>query len=155
MYLIGNNKWQREWIKQYADRCNMETVALIHLDEHISYDESFFDKVLIDESPAGFFNLIRNADSIFTDSYHCMLFSLIENKNVWCFRRFDDTRTISTNSRLYTILLKLKIEGRLLNRESRVEDCLHKDIDHADVNERIKDLQKESWLFLKKVLGSE
>ena len=52
-------------------------------------------------------------------------------------------------------MLKLKIEGRLLNRESRVEDCLHKDIDHADVNERIKDLQKESWLFLKKVLGSE
>lgn len=70
-------------------------------------------------------------------------------------KKLQKKYTISTNSRLYTILLKLKIEGRLLNRESRVEDCLHKDIDHADVNERIKDLQKESWLFLKKVLGSE
>lgn len=149
VYLIGKNKWQREWIKQYAIKCKMKTVALIHLDEYISYDEQYFNKVLIDESPVDFFNLIRNAKLVFTDSYHCMLFSLIENKNVWCFRRFDDSRLVSTNSRIYTILLKLKIEDRLLSRESKVEDCLFRNIDFKDVNKRIVDLQQVSWDFLK------
>ncbi len=154
IYLIGNNRWQREWIKKYAVMCNMRTVALIHLDEYISYDRKYFDQVLLDESPIDFFNWIRNAELVFTDSYHCMLFSLIENKNVWCFRRFDDAKKISTNSRLYTILQKLQIEERLLNRESRVEDCLLKDIDFIDVNKRISGMQQKSWDFLRMAINN-
>lgn len=148
VYLIGNNKWQREWIKKYALAMNMKTIALIHLDEYISYDETYFDRVLVDESPIDFFNWIRNAQLVFTDSYHCMLFSLIENKNIWCFKRFSDSKKISTNSRLYTILLKLEIEERLLNQDSKVEDCLFRDIDFASVNDKILSFQQKSWEYL-------
>ncbi len=148
VYLIGNNKWQREWIKRYAVAIKMKTIALIHLDEYIAYDETYFDKVLVDESPIDFFNLIRNAKVVFTDSYHCMLFSLIENKNIWCFRRFNDSKKVSTNSRLYTILLRLGIEERLLNQDSNVADCLLKDIDFISVNEKILLFQQESWNYL-------
>ncbi len=155
VYLIGNNRWQREWIKQYAAACGIKTVALVHLDEHISYDEKYFDQILIDESPVDFFNWIRNAELIFTDSYHCLLFSLLENKEVWCFRRFDDSKKISTNSRIYNILLKLQIEERLLTRESTVDSCLSKCIDYTVVNRELSCLQQESWNFLRMAVNGK
>lgn len=148
VYLIGNNRWQREWIKQYAVKRHLETVALVHLDAYIPYDKKYFDHLLIEESPADFLNWIRNADEIFTDSYHCMLFSLIENKNVWCFRRFDDQKKVSTNSRLYTILVKFGLGKRLLGKNSRIEDCILDEIDFQSVNEMLSDFQRESWDYL-------
>ena len=127
----------------------------MHLDEHISYDEKYFDQILIDESPVDFFNWIRNAELIFTDSYHCLLFSLLENKEVWCFRRFDDSKKISTNSRIYNILLKLQIEERLLTRESTVDSCLFKCIDYTVVNRELSCLQQESWNFLRMAVNGK
>ena len=145
VYLLGNNRWQREWIKRYAARRKLQTVALVHLDAYVPYDEKYFDHLLIESSPVEFLNWIRNADEIFTDSYHCTLFSLIENRNIWCFRRFNDQKKVSTNSRLYSILGKLGLQRRMLGKDSRIEDCMADEIDFQSVNDNLCDFQKESW----------
>lgn len=147
-YMIGKNKWQREWIIKYASEHNLRTVAIIHLDQRISYDEKFFDKALVDASLEEFLNLIRYAEVVFTDSYHCTLFSLIEHRKFWCFKRFDDGRRISTNSRLYSILKRLSLEERLLtdgNAETMMEN---NEIDYNDVDKRLDVFREESYRFL-------
>lgn len=148
-YLIGNNKWQRERISRYASEHDLKTVAIIHLDQRISSDEDFFDKTLIDASPEEFLNLIRYAEVVFTDSYHCTLFSLIEHKKFWCFKRFDDGDKISTNSRLYSILKKINLENRLLLNKYTEMDAEYNEIDYGDVDYRLDIFRKRSYKFLR------
>lgn len=148
-YLIGNNKWQREWICRYASEHDLKTVAIIHLDQRISYDEEFFDKTLTDASPEEFLNLIRYAEAVFTDSYHCTLLSLIEHRKFWCFKRFDDGDKISTNSRLYSILKRINLEKRLLLDSSTEVGAEYNEIDYGDVDFRLDVFREESYNFLR------
>lgn len=152
-YLIGNNKWQRECIRKYASQHNIKTVAIIHLDQRISYDEKVFDKTLVDATPEDFLNLIRYADVVFTDSYHCMLFSLIEHRKFWCFKRFEDGKIISTNSRLYSILNRLDLENRLLLNNNNTLDAEYNGINYDDIDHRLDIFRDKSYNFLKESMG--
>lgn len=152
-YLIGNNKWQREWISKYALQHNIKTVAIIHLDQRISYDEEFFDKTLVDAAPEDFLNLIRYADVVFTDSYHCTLFALIEHRKFWCFKRFDDGKVISTNSRLYSILKRLDLENRLLLNNNNKLNVEYNEINYDDVDYRLDIFRDKSYNFLRESIG--
>ena len=148
-YLLGNNKWQREWIKKYAEAQRLKTVGLIHLDQRIAYDEKIYDEVMIDASPEKFLNLIRYAEVVFTDSFHCTLFSMIEQRKFWCFRRFDDGKKVSTNSRMYSILKLVGLENHMLNRNSNINIIdQHEKIDYRIIEMRINNFRKKSYEFL-------
>ena len=49
-------------------------IALTHLDEFVKSDEGYADETPYDIGPADFLNLIRNAEYVCTDSFHCSVF---------------------------------------------------------------------------------
>lgn len=155
-YLIGNIRWQREWIKQYAQKRKLKTVAIIHLDQRIPDDEKYFDKTIIDASPEDFLNLIRFSNVVFTDSFHCNAFSIIEHKSFWTFKRFKDKKNVSTNSRLDFLLEKVGLSDRLLTRESKVQEIINNsEIDFDKVDKRVFQFKCISYSFLLQSISKE
>ena len=149
-YLIGNNKWHREWIKKYADIKKLKTVAIIHLDQKITRDEKVFDYTIIDASLEQFLNFIRHAEIVFTDSFHCTIFSIIEHKKFWCFKRFEDDVKISTNSRLDSLLKRTGLEDHVVSKNCDIESAMqNEDIEYHDVDKKIDDFRENSLDFLK------
>ena len=77
-------------------------IALTHLDEFVKSDEGYADETPYDIDPADFLNLIRNAEYVCTDSFHCSVFSILYKRQFFTFRRYNRNTKQSTNSRLDT-----------------------------------------------------
>jgi hypothetical protein len=151
-YLLGRNRWQRKWIKNFAKNNGYKTVGLIHLDEKIGYDEKFYDECLIDISPDYFLNLIRNADIVFTDSFHAMCFSLIEHKEFGCFKRFNEKNKVSTNSRIDSLMSMLQLNDRIIRKETP-NKMYDSKIDYDCIDKKLKAFREVSYKFLTESIG--
>jgi len=76
-YFLGNNPPHREFAKKLKEKTGCKIVALTHLDEYVKSDENYADETPYDIGPAEFLNLIRNAEFVCTDSFHCSVFSIL------------------------------------------------------------------------------
>lgn len=112
-YILRGNRKTRQLIEQFAQVKKLIIVSMPFLDaEKIDlYDFRFGDIKFWNASPADFINAIRYADYIFTDSYHCMIFSCLYHKEFWTFPKAD----ISQINRMKDFLKSFDISGRLIN----------------------------------------
>lgn len=150
IYLLGNNRWQRDMITRYAKYRGIKTVAFIHSDQYIGYDEKYFDRKIADASPEDFLNFIRHAELIFTDSFHCVSFSIIENKEFYAFRRYKGDSEGSTNTRLDSLFCLLHInQDRLLTKFIHADEMDKKKMNYDEINSYLKEIKKSSREFVK------
>ena len=89
---------------------------------------------------------------ICTDSFHGTVFSLIYGKKFFTFLRFSDKATLSTNSRINTLLKHIEVEDRLVYKNTHVDEMLRKEIDVETIQNRLNDFRSESLKYLKKAL---
>ncbi len=114
-YFMGDNPEQREFVKRLAKEHDCKIVALLHLDQHIASDEDYVDYAPYDISPADFVSLVKNAEYVCTDSFHGTVFSIIFSKTFFTFRRFNKKASLSTNTRITSLLHRLGLEDRLFS----------------------------------------
>lgn len=152
-YFIGNNPEQRDFVKELKNATGYKIVALQHIDEYINSDEGFADLAPYDVTPGEFINLIRNAQYVCTDSFHGSVFSILNKKIFFTFRRFRSDRKVSTNSRLESLFNLLDLNERLFSEDINIEECLRMEIDYDIVHEKLAVLREESKNFLYKALG--
>ena len=93
--------------------------------------------------PEYFLSLIKNAELVFTSSYHGLLFSIIYNKPFFASFSVNETRARS-------ILEYLGLEDRLLPPNSNIP-LDSKDIDYGAINEKIKLLNQTSIDYLNQI----
>jgi len=151
-YFLGNNPGQRTWAKKLAQATRCKIVQLPNLDEYIKSDEGFADYPLYDVNPLDFASLIRDASYVLTDSFHCTTLSALHRKTFFCFRRYQDDGTVSTNGRLYSLLSSLHLSERMLRGDEPVDDCLQMKIDYPEVIRNIEQMRDYSVGLLKKAL---
>jgi hypothetical protein len=147
-YFLGNNPTQRELVHKIKELTGFKIVALLHMDEYIRDDCDFPDYALFDIDPAGFVNLIRNAEYVFTDSFHGTVFSALHQKKFFTFRRFKEGSSLSTNSRMHSLFNLLDLHNRFIADDADVNSCVNKEINYAPVLSRIDSFRKESIQFL-------
>lgn len=147
-YFIGNNLDQREFVKKLKKETGYKIVALQHIDEYIKSDEKFADEAPYDVTPGDFINLIRNAEYICTDSFHGSVFSILNEKKFFAFRRFKPGRKVSTNSRLDSLFNLLKLQERFISSDADVKKCIEMDIDYKAVHKKLGEFRDESKKFL-------
>jgi len=147
-YFLGNNPDQRAFVQKVKDLTGLKIVALLHLDEYIKIDCNFPDYAPFDVDPADFVNLIRNAEYVFTDSFHGTIFSVLHQKKFFTFKRFKEGSTLSTNSRMHSLFNILGLQNRFISSNENVEQCISKTINYKPVLNRIELLRKESMQFL-------
>lgn len=99
-YFLGNNPPHRDFASRLKKETGCKIVALTHLDEFVKSDEGYADETPYDIDPADFLNLIRNAEYVCTDSFHCSVFSILYKREFYTFRRYNRNTRQSTNSRL-------------------------------------------------------
>lgn len=143
-YFLGNNPDQRCFARRLARLKDGKIVQLPNLDEYIKNDEGFADEALYDVSPLDFIALIRDAQYVLTDSFHCTVFSALFSKPFFSFRRYSNDSNVSTNSRIYSLLNTFGTPERLLRGTDDVEKCLQMKIDYATIHNKIQNLRKQS-----------
>lgn len=153
-YFLGNNIPHREFAARLKKVTGCKIVALPHLDEFIKGDEVYADETPYAIDPADFLNLIRNADYVCTDSFHCSVFSTLYRKKFFAFRRFTKKTKQSTNSRLDTLFNMLGIKGRIFNGNEDIQECISREIDFTAVQEKLSIFRNESLEYLKNSLNT-
>lgn len=151
-YFLGNNPPHREFAKRLKKHTGCKIVALIHLDEYVRIDEGYADYTPYDIDPADFLNLIRNAEYVCTDSFHCSVFSMLYRKIFFTFKRYSRKTKSSTNSRLDTLFNMAGITGRVLEGNEDIQQCLNMKIDYETVNTNLAKVREESYQYLIKAL---
>lgn len=113
-YFMGNNPEQRDFVKRLAKEKGLKVVALLHLDQYIASDEDYVDIAPWHVSPADFVNLVKNAECVCTDSFHGTVFSIIYSRTFYTFKRFNKKASLSTNTRITSLLTRLGLMSRLV-----------------------------------------
>lgn len=154
-YFLGNNPPHREFAKRLKEKTGCKIIALTHLDEYVKSDENYADETPYNIDPADFLNLIRNAEYICTDSFHCTVFSILYKRQFFTFRRYARNTRQSTNSRLDTLFKMVDISGRMMTGEEDIQKCLNIKTDFDAVHEKLKSVREKSYAYLEAALKDE
>lgn len=148
-YFLGNNENSKQCARRYADKHNLRLVSIVSNESMSDIDFTFCDEPIIGASVDDFINLIRNADCVFTDSFHGLAFSVINEKNFYVFYRKRDDAKQSRNSRIDNILRIWNLSDRLItnNDIQWAEDIV--DVDYKVVTSKLRIFREDSlkWLF--------
>jgi polysaccharide pyruvyl transferase WcaK-like protein len=90
-------------------------------------------------SPSEWMSYIKNADAVFTDSYHGLLFSLYFNRPVW---------TNNNSNRISTLLEELGLNTCYIKNDKGLTNH----IDYDRCNKKIEIMRNSSLDYLKSVL---
>lgn len=146
-YFMGDNPEQRTFARNLARAHHCKVVSLLHLDQYIASDEKYADYVLYNISPADFISLIKYANYVCTDSFHGTVFSIIYSKDFFTFKRFNKKASLSTNTRIFSLLDRVGLSDRLFTAEEDVNADYH--IAHYDeIQEGINKFRAESLVYL-------
>ena len=152
-FFLGDNPKMKAIAKRYAKDRGLRVVAI--LSNEVCVDDSeYADEVLIGQKPDQFLNLIRNAECVFTDSFHGFAFSVINEKQVYVTYRVRKG-TQSRNSRIDNIVEKFGMEERLIKDPSSLESLDDAEINYDIVGKKLCELRKDSLAFLKAALTFE
>lgn len=154
-YFLGNNPIQRNFVKRVKAITGYKIVQLQHCDEYIASDEKFPDEAPYNVGPKEFIRLIRDAQYIFTDSFHCSVFSMLYGKKFFTFRRYASDGTVSTNGRIYSLLSFVGLEDRLLHGNEDAKELIDKDINFDKVHSKLSELRQFTKQFVFNALDKE
>lgn len=146
-YFMGDNPEQRDFVKRLAKKDNCKIVALLHLDQYIASDELYIDDAPYNISPADFVSLVKNAKYVCTDSFHGTVFSIIFSKIFFTFKRFNKKASLSTNTRLTSLLNTLGLNNRLFTGYESIEENLEVK-NYSVIQENLRKFREDSIKYL-------
>ena len=154
VYFLGNNPWEREIVKRVRKETGLKIVQIAHSDEYVKSDEGFADFTPYNVGPRAFVELIMDAEYVFTDSFHCSVFSMLNSKRFFTFPRYSNDGPASTNGRLYSLLSLVKQEKRMVRKSDvfNVADRLKEEVDYKVVHGELDKLRQFTWNWLEKAL---
>ena len=152
VYFLGNNPWERDIVKKVQGETGLKIVQLAHSDEYVKSDVGFADYTPYNVGPKEFVELIRDAEYVFTDSFHCSVFSMLNHKNFFTFPRYSQDGMVSTNGRLYSLLSLAHQEDRLVRKKDSESWNVKKEIDSQPdfdtIDKELGKLRKFTWNWL-------
>lgn len=156
VYFLGNNPWEREIVRKVKKETGYKIVQLAHLDEYIKSDDGFADYTPYDVGPREFVELIRNAEYVFTDSFHCTVFSMLNHKHFYTFPRYAKDNSVSTNGRLYSLMYLLHEEERMVKKQEPksldIKRMLTQKPNYDSIDKELGQLRRFTWDWLKNAL---
>ena len=151
-YFLGKNVSHRKAVEKFAYDKKMKIVTLRHLDQYVASDETFGDYAPYDVAPDRFLNLLRNAEYVFTDSFHGMCFSVIHEKKFIVFNRYDEGARNSKNSSIDTLCTNMNLNARRFCGE--IGSYADEEINYDEVKKVLCDLRTGAQEYLNAALGN-
>ena len=147
-YILRGTKKDREAIERFSKSKNIPIVTIPFLDgEHmVPYDLKFGDIKLWEASPTDFISAIRNAEYVFTDSFHCMVFSCFFHKTFYVLPKKGKLQM----SRILGLQDLLSTGNRVISSGFNVDEIdKMPNIDWEKVEMRIKQYRNSSRIYLR------
>lgn len=144
-YFLNKEHKYKEKVQEYAKKHNLPIIGTSD-----KADDAEWMTRLTNIGADQFIWLINNAETIFTDSYHGSIFSLLLHKNLWTYVRFAEDNPICQNSRIRQLQNNFNLRHRVITSGQEIDDT--KKIDYDYFEKRLAELRKESLLYLKKAL---
>lgn len=144
-YFLNKEHEYRETVEEYARKHELQIVG--------SSDKNSDSEWMIKLANIGadqFLWLINNAETIFTDSYHGSIFSLLFHKNFWTFVRFKENNPICQNSRIRQLQNNFNIGHRIIPSKGVVDDSKVIDFDYFE--KRLEELRLDSISYIMEAL---
>ena len=150
-YILRGTEEQRCQIERFAKKHDLKVITFPYLEPEFSvpYDKKFGDERVFDADPFSFLAYILGAQYVFTDSFHCCLFSLMFHKQYVLLEK----RGKAQSSRLVNLQKSLEVKSRLAKAESDIDVVLNQEIDWETVDERMADMRQKSLSYLKSAIG--
>lgn len=149
-YFLGKSAEYRDAVTKFAKQKDLKIVTEPHMDSYNKADENFGDYTPFDIGPAEFVNLIRNAEYVFTDSFHGSVFSMLYQKQFLVFNRYSDNSSSSKNSRIDSFCKNYGLSDRRYN--GNIADVENK-INYEDVLGKVDEHRQKSKAFLDRALA--
>lgn len=132
---LGNNKYFRDLTTKITHTCKLPLVNIPYIGTSFNnFDEFFADYKFEQAGPEEFLGLIDGSKLVFTDSFHCTLFSIIFKRNFFVFLKDSNNPNISTNARITDLLKDLGLSHRIINSEKDItQELLNEKIDYDKV----------------------
>ncbi len=148
-YFLGKTPQYRNAVTKFAKENGLKIVTSHHMDSYNKADIGFGDYAPYDIGPQEFVNLIRNAEYVFTDSFHGSVFSMLYEKKFMVFNRYSDQSISSKNSRIDSFCENYGLNDRRFNGDINAVD---NKIDYDYVLEKAEEHRQKSLAFLDKAL---
>lgn len=149
-YFLGKSAEYRDAVTKFAKQKGLKIVTEPHMDSYNKADENFGDYTPFDIGPAEFVNLIRNAEYVFTDSFHGSVFSMLYQKQFLVFNRYSDNSSSSKNSRIDSFCKNYGLSDRRYN--GNIANVENK-INYEAVLGKVDEHRQKSKAFLDKALA--
>ena len=144
-YFLGKSNKYCKAIKKFANQNNLKIINIP------VYRMKKLNKYNINNiGPSEFISLLKNAEYVFTDSFHGTIFSINFNKKFYTFKRFKDNDRKSENSRIINILEEFNLSNRLVLNNRIIDN----EIDYNSVNKILIDKRKDSINFLSNAIDN-
>lgn len=144
-YFLNKEHKYKEKVQKYAQERKLQIIGTSDREE----DAAWMTR-LTNIGADQFIWLINNAETIFTDSYHGSIFSLLLHKNLWTYVRFAEDNPICQNSRIRQLQNNFNLSHRVITYRQEIDDT--KKIDYDYFEKRLAELRKESLAYLNKAL---
>jgi hypothetical protein len=144
-YLLGDNDLHREYLKLLAKKEQKQIILYSENADDAEIADLHYRKL----DPIKFLNLIYNASSVVTDSFHGITMSIVFEKNFCALYRFDEGDMLNQNSRVKNILETFELEGRAVTNYIPKEIA---SIDYAIINKKLSLEREKSINFLTEAL---
>ena len=151
-YFLGGIARYRKIVKQFAKAKKLKIVTLPYLGGAL-VGENFGDYRLFDVSPADFISLIKNAEYVFTDSFHAAVFSHIYQRDFFVFSRKGYS---GMGDRIYSLTSLFDTQERFCDTQDKVNiDYIMqmKPIDYQRRFDKFEEQKEKSLKFLRENLG--
>lgn len=133
-YFLGESRKERKEAIIFAQKKGLKIVTLPHLLGRCRIcDVGFGDIQLYDVGFEKFLSLIKNADYIFTDSFHAVVFSYIFMKNFVVFERVDYGSRENMISRVLNILELMGLKERFIDEATQQSILDLGEIDYTSI----------------------
>lgn len=143
-YFMPNNEKQRKQILDFAQSHSLKIVVMAMFANSYTFKEA---EIFSAAGPKEFLGLIANAAAVFTSSFHCTIFSLMFNKDLYVFKQYATSKAADINQRFEEQLSTYGI-NRLISWEGDMTDELMQPINYEQVNEILKKRLECSHNFL-------
>ena len=148
-YFLGTQEEPRKKVYAYAKEKGLKIVTVADFKKYCEADHKYSDIQLYDLSVNEFLYMIDHASLVCTDSMHATIFSVIFESDFAVFERFMNSDKNSRNSRIYSLLMMLGLNNRLVTN-GRIPDG---QIDFDAVAFAKGEYIASSRKFIKKVLS--
>lgn len=153
-YFLGDSDKQRKLAFDFAKKKGYRLASAPYLNGNYRKIDSITECTNIYDMPPGrFLNLIKNAECVFTDSFHATVFSHIFQRDFFAFINISEGSAMS-DSRLYTLTDMFATRERVCDTAEKKNICYLLSLPPIDYNNKdfskYNEFKNASIDFLKK-----